>query len=72
MPMQSKTKQQLMDEKTNPMHRKESEAAKMLSLNEARSKRYYERIEAQRRGVARRPRVRPVSRSVHVGCPYRD
>ena len=45
MPMQSKAKQQLMEEKTNPMHRKESEAAKMLSLNEARSKRYYERIE---------------------------
>ena len=37
MPMQSKAKQQLMDEKTNPMHRNESEAAKMLSLNEARS-----------------------------------
>ena len=53
MPMQSKTKQQLMDEKTNPMHRKESEAAKILSQNEARSKRFYERIEAGARELRR-------------------
>ena len=42
MPMQSKAKQQLMDENPKPMQPKESEAAKILSQNEARSKRYYE------------------------------
>ena len=34
MPMQSKAKQQLMDENPKPMQPKESEAAKILSQNE--------------------------------------
>lgn len=53
MPMQSKTQQQLMHEKKDAMHRKESEAAKILSQNEARSKRFYERIEAGARELRR-------------------
>ena len=52
MPMQSKVMQQLMDENSKPVQPKESEAAKILSQNEARSKRYYERIEAGARAGA--------------------
>ena len=57
MPMQSKAKQQLMDENPTPMQPKESEAAKILSQNEARSKRYYERIDAA--PVQMHPRLQP-------------
>ena len=53
MPMQSKVMQQHTNEKKDAMQRNESAAATILTKNEARSKRYYARIEAGARELRR-------------------
>ena len=64
MPMQSKAQQQHMNEKKDAMQRNESAAATILTKNEARSKRYYARIEAGARELRRAEKEKEAAREV--------